>query len=175
VTSQTVIVDTASQAKWNGMSLLMKPECPEFDRYRRYMVELDPKNTKNGLATDTRKVGIFMRALVTYNANLKDTTNVSTDAAPLASGVTLDQNYPNPCSGPAEVTYSLATATPVRLTIHDALGRELAVLAEGSSGPGAHSVTFDPRSFSIPPAAGLYMIRLVAGSEVRTRTMIMVK
>ena len=69
---------------------------------------------------------------------------------------------PNPTGDRARVAFSLAEAGPARLSVVDALGREVAVLAEGGFGAGAHEATFD--TARLP--AGVYAIRLDAGGQV---------
>jgi hypothetical protein len=72
---------------------------------------------------------------------------------------------PNPIHDHASVSYALAAAGPVRLTLHDVLGRELAVLAAGARAAGAHAAALD--ASALPP--GVYVLRLTAGAEVVTR------
>ncbi len=72
--------------------------------------------------------------------------------------------WPNPASGSATVGYGVAEAADVRVSVVDALGREVAVLAEGPRGPGRHAATLD--GSALP--AGVYVVRVAAGAEVRT-------
>jgi hypothetical protein len=84
-------------------------------------------------------------------------------AVALASGAVA----PNPFAGRTQISYEVASAAPVRLSVYDALGREVAVLVDGPQEAGAHTATFDARGL----AAGTYVYRLVVGSEVRTGRM----
>jgi hypothetical protein len=76
----------------------------------------------------------------------------------------LDQNYPNPFNGQTMIRYHVAeragastNAThAVRLTVHDVLGREVAILANETVPPGTHTVSFDARGL----ASGVYFYRL---------------
>ncbi len=172
-TRQSVMVDTTVKALWNGLSLLMKLDCPEFDRFRRYHINDDPMYTGNPPATDTRKVGIYMRALVTYNAQLPDTKPVSTGDLPVATTASLDQNFPNPFHGRTDIRFTLAQTTQVRLSVHDVLGRTVAVVAEGMMAPGVHTAVFDAAMRALP--AGFYLLRLSAGDVVQTRSMLMLQ
>ncbi|MCZ7557009.1 MAG: SBBP repeat-containing protein [Bacteroidia bacterium] len=89
----------------------------------------------------------------------------------------LAQNYPNPVyNGEAGAsatifTYSLAAEAYVRLTIHDALGREVAVVVEGVRPAGTQSISFN--ASGLP--AGSYVCRLEAQGVVRTRMMHIVR
>ncbi|HIL58420.1 MAG TPA: T9SS type A sorting domain-containing protein, partial [Rhodothermales bacterium] len=59
----------------------------------------------------------------------------------------------------------------VRLAVYDLLGREVAVLAEGTRPAGAHTARFDSRAL----AAGAYLVRLDAGGQSATRRLTVVK
>ena len=65
---------------------------------------------------------------------------------------------PNPTAGRALVTYRTAAAGPVRLSVLDVLGREVALLADGPAPAGAHAAALD--AAALP--AGLYLLRLHA-------------
>ena len=75
---------------------------------------------------------------------------------------------PNPTAGRADVPFSLARAGAVRLAVYDALGREVAVLADGDRAAGAHRAAFDATGL----AAGVYVVRLTTadGALVRRLT-----
>ena len=79
-------------------------------------------------------------------------------AAPLVTG--LAAPYPNPTAGAATVTYTLAEPGEVSLTVYDALGRRVAVLAEGSHAAGAYEASVGA---GLP--AGAYVVRLEAGGQ----------
>ncbi|MCZ7557008.1 MAG: T9SS type A sorting domain-containing protein [Bacteroidia bacterium] len=89
----------------------------------------------------------------------------------------LAQNYPNPVyNGEAGAsatifTYSLAAEAYVRLTIHDALGREVAVVEDGIRQGGMHSVVFD--AAALP--AGMYMVRLESAGLVKVKRLSVVR
>ena len=52
----------------------------------------------------------------------------------------------------------------MRLAVYDVLGREVAVLVDGQLEAGAHVASFEAGSL----ASGVYVYRLVVGSEVQT-------
>lgn len=72
--------------------------------------------------------------------------------------------YPNPFNPATNVRFSVPDLMPVRLTVHNILGQELATLFEATLPPGSHTVSFDARGF----ASGIYLLRLRAGSNVAT-------
>ena len=73
--------------------------------------------------------------------------------------------YPNPSSGRVTVAFSVEAATTVRLSVVDALGREVAVLADGPVEAGAHRAELDATAWP----AGVYVLRL-ATADGRTAT-----
>ncbi len=81
----------------------------------------------------------------------------------LALGVSVG---PNPVRSSARVTYGVVESADVRVSVYDALGREVAVLASGPKGAGMHDAAFD--GASLP--AGVYVVRAVVGAEARTAT-----
>ena len=68
---------------------------------------------------------------------------------------------PNPVAHRATVRFELAEAGPARLAVVDALGREVAVLAEGSHAAGVHDAAWDAARL----APGLYVLRLDTAGE----------
>ncbi len=74
-------------------------------------------------------------------------------------------------SGSTTIRYEIGTAGPVSLKVYDALGREVAVLVDGTLAPSAYEATFDASGL----ASGIYVYRLVAGNEVLTGSMTLVK
>ena len=83
----------------------------------------------------------------------------------------LHQNHPNPFNPNTTIRYELPTASEVRLTVYDILGRELSTLVNERRDVGVHEVTFDGSSIS----SGVYFYRLQAGGVVQSRKMVIVK
>ena len=77
---------------------------------------------------------------------------------------------PNPTRGRTTVAFGVAERQDVRVAVYDALGREVAVLADGAYEAGRHDVVFDGAAFS----AGLYVVR-VEGAEGRTAQVTVVR
>ena len=78
---------------------------------------------------------------------------------------------PNPASGRATVAFGVAAPADVRVSVYDALGREVAVLAEGSYGIGRHDLALE--AGSLP--SGVYVVRAVVGAETRTTRVTVVR
>ncbi len=60
-----------------------------------------------------------------------------------------------------EVVYTLASSTPVRLSLYNSLGTEIAVLVEGQQAAGSYRVIWNDRHNKVP--AGIYFMSLEAG------------
>ena len=83
-----------------------------------------------------------------------------------SGAVALEPTRPNPAAGRALVPFTLDRPADVRLAVYDALGREVAVVAEQAYGAGAHAEVLDTSAL----APGTYVVRLVAGADVVLRT-----
>ncbi|MEM0961097.1 MAG: DNRLRE domain-containing protein [Bacteroidota bacterium] len=78
---------------------------------------------------------------------------------------------PNPSVAAAEVSYTLASPTPVRVEVVDALGRSVSVLTDGPHVAGRHRVSLDRPDLP----AGVYAVRIQAGSESLVRQVVLVR
>jgi hypothetical protein len=92
-----------------------------------------------------------------------------TDALPATFA--LSPAYPNPFNPSTAIGFQLPVFGQVRLSVHDALGREVAVLADGVMPAGRHSVTWDARN----QASGVYLVRMSAAGGSFVRKVVLVK
>jgi subtilisin family serine protease len=90
---------------------------------------------------------------------------------PVTDSITLLPNYPNPFNPTTQIRWEMPNAGYARITVHDILGRELAVLADGLHSSGTHSALFDGSGL----ASGMYLYRLETPSGVVTRKMTLIK
>ena len=104
-----------------------------------------------------------------YAISAPEPVKVSGGTSPSASPLSLSAS-PNPSRGRVALSFRLPSASGVRLTLHDALGREVAVLADGARAAGPHRVA-TPAGL----APGVYLARLAAGGAVATRTLAVVR
>ncbi len=86
---------------------------------------------------------------------------VSASAAAAPTGVVV---APNPFSSQTTLRYTVETPSAVRLAVYDVLGREVAVLVDGTLEAGAHTATLDASRL----APGAYVYRLQTGDTVTT-------
>ena len=89
----------------------------------------------------------------------------------------LGQNYPNPFNTWTTIAFSLPDRAPCRLSILDLQGRRVRdLLAREDLPPGRHRVAWDGTGDAGGEAAsGVYLYRLRAGSETRTRRLVLAK
>jgi hypothetical protein len=89
---------------------------------------------------------------------------------------TLSQNYPNPFNPETVIGYALGEASDVRLIIYNVLGQQVRELVNASQAPGQYSVRWDGRNaLGAQVTSGVYIYRLVAGTQVEMRKMILLK
>jgi hypothetical protein len=78
--------------------------------------------------------------------------------------------WPNPSRSDVRIDYAVARAVPVRLSVVDVQGREVAVLAEGAHQPGRYQAMWAGQTPSGPAPVGMYFIRYrVPGQEMTKR------
>lgn len=99
------------------------------------------------------------------------TVGVADGGAELPQQPVLDQNYPNPFNPATQIRYAVPQAGPVQLAVYDALGRQVALLADGVQAAGTHQVTFD--ASALP--SGVYVYRLTTGVRTLTRPMVLLR
>ncbi|MDT0630427.1 T9SS type A sorting domain-containing protein [Rubrivirga litoralis] len=79
--------------------------------------------------------------------------------------------WPNPTRGAATVAFGLAAGGAARVAVYDALGREVAVAADGPFGSGRHVVGLPARALP----AGVYVVRVTTEGGVRTARLTVVR
>ena len=95
----------------------------------------------------------------------------STQAQPsLPRAFALERAWPNPSVGNVRVSFALPRQAPIRLSVIDLAGREIALLADGIETAGVHRASWDGRADGRRARAGLYFIRYrVPGKDMATR------
>jgi hypothetical protein len=122
---------------------------------------------------------LYRRALgqaeitATWNTDLGDCelTAINNNNTGIPSAYKLEQNYPNPFNPSTMINFSIPRSGMVDLRVFDILGREVAVLVNGMTVAGNHTVPFDASSL----ATGVYFYTLVSGDFRETKKMLLVK
>lgn len=83
----------------------------------------------------------------------------------------LETPFPSPFTAQTQIGFVLPESGPVRLTVYNALGREIQVLEESILGRGRHEVTFEAPHLP----SGVYYVRLQAGREVHNASIVITR
>ena len=111
------------------------------------------------------KTGVWRRPLSEL------TTSAQSPSSQLPVEFELDQNYPNPFNPTTTIRYALPQRSHVTLTVFNTLGQQVALLVNGDQDARSHEVKFDASTL----ASGVYFYRLLAGSFVQIRTMLLLR
>jgi len=83
----------------------------------------------------------------------------------------LHQNYPNPFNPLTKISYEIAKAEQVDLSVYDITGNRVATLVRGFQNPGMYHVEFLADKLS----TGVYFYRIEAGDWIDTKKMLIIK
>jgi photosystem II stability/assembly factor-like uncharacterized protein len=117
------------------------------------------------------------RVLKTTNGGVTFIQPISNE---IPSNFKLYQNFPNPFNPSTNIKFDISPlpgGVPegrgrfVRLTIHDLLGREVAILVYENLNPGNYEVEFDAKDLP----SGIYFYKLQAGEFTETKKMSLLK
>jgi subtilisin family serine protease len=115
--------------------------------------------------------------LGTYNrgGNIYQATPVADEGVP-AFSTALNANYPNPFNPTTTISYSLANAGNVQISIFNQKGQLVRTLQEGQMPAGDHQVVWNGRDDNgASVASGIYYYRMQSGKYSSTRKMVMMK
>jgi hypothetical protein len=132
----------------------------------QFQLKTDGGVTRDGWFVDD--IGIFIYTIP---------TDVSDNADPVYT-FSLDQNYPNPFNPTTKIKYTIPSVSQsgvekslTTLKIYDVLGNETAVLVNEEKIAGNYEVEFDAANLS----SGIYFYKLISGSFVETKKMILLR
>ena len=83
----------------------------------------------------------------------------------------LDQNYPNPFNPATTINYQLPEKNYVSLKVYDILGNLVTTLVDQEMDAGYYNVNWNASQL----ASGIYIYRIISGSFVSTKKMILMK
>jgi hypothetical protein len=83
----------------------------------------------------------------------------------------LSQNYPNPFNPVTNINFSIPKAGNVKLTVYDALGKEITELVNDNYNAGTYNVDFDAGHLS----TGVYYYKLESGEFTDIKKMVLIK
>jgi len=109
-------------------------------------------------------------AMNVMGANLRKESGEG-NANVLPTEYSLDQNYPNPFNPNTTINYQLPENNQVSLKVYDILGNLVATLVEKEMEAGYYGVNWNASQL----ASGIYIYRIISGSFVSTKKMILMK
>ncbi|MCZ6776624.1 MAG: T9SS type A sorting domain-containing protein, partial [Ignavibacteria bacterium] len=90
--------------------------------------------------------------------------------------VTLQQNYPNPFNPNTTIGYDLPIEGNVMLKIYNSLGQEIRTLVDANQTPGQKSEVWDGKdNLGREVSSGIYVCRLIAGENIQSRKMLLLR
>jgi spore coat protein A, manganese oxidase len=106
---------------------------------------------------------VYSKTNVIQDANVKAIND--------ATGVRLEQNFPNPLVNETEIRFYMPDDGHVRLTLFNQLGEQIKVLIDSNAPAGVNTVMLDKGNLS----GGVYYYKLETGIFKETRKMIIAK
>jgi len=107
---------------------------------------------------------------IDYDGKYEYSKVIEADVRPL-DNFTLEQNYPNPFNPSTTIGYILNEKGNIKLTLYNAIGKEIAVLVNEEQDKGYHKTILNAENL----ASGVYFYKLQAGSLVETKKMLLMK
>jgi hypothetical protein len=160
IDSVAVLLDEARVRNFARWPVLGKYVWPNYFVGQTYQEEIDYLRR-------------WIRDRVSWLDGQWETTSIGRGAGDQvkAGEFSLSQNYPNPFNGGTTIRYMLPRQTDVRVTVFDALGRQMVSLVQGKQAAGHHQVFFD--GSALP--SGMYFCRIQAGGLVQTKALLLLK
>ena len=89
----------------------------------------------------------------------------------IPAAFSLSQNYPNPFNPVTTIRYTLEKSSDISLKVYSISGKLVETLYSGSKPAGEYSITWNASDL----ASGVYFYKLISGTNVLTRKMILIK
>jgi hypothetical protein len=152
VTSPSVVVQNSTSYHW----FVPNKKFPVFEiKYSSTII--------NNVPTSASKS-------VNYNSN-STTIGISTISTEVPAEFKLYQNYPNPFNPTTKIKFDVSESKQVKLALYDILGKEVAILVNGTLKAGTYEYDLNASSLS----SGEYFYKLTAGELIQTRKLTLIK
>ena len=152
-----------------------------FDAQDRLIIGYDVKNvavcyyqdpTNPQAPPQSRVERIWWAVRLGFYARPGDNPSTPVEDQPeVPATASLEPNFPNPFNPMTTIPFALEQSGSVTLTVHDMLGRTVAVLVDGVQPAGRHEIAWDAGSHP----SGSYVYRLEAGGRTQTRVLTLLK
>ncbi|MAB67057.1 MAG: hypothetical protein CL662_09465 [Bacteroidetes bacterium] len=127
---------------------------------------IDLKWTVMAVASDSTRMAENSNAI-----SFTTMIGVSNEQEELPLTFKLNQNYPNPFNPTSTIQFTLPQSGEVRLDVFTITGQLVTTLVNSRMSSGEHAVTFDGSNL----ASGVYIYRIMAGNNVQTKRMTLIK
>ena len=108
---------------------------------------------------------------IDYDGTATYTEVIEVDYSIIPVEFSLSQNYPNPFNPATTIKFGISELTNVTLKIYDALGSEVETLVSEKLEPGYYKHEWNASRF----ASGVYFYRIIAGTFVETKKLVILK
>jgi photosystem II stability/assembly factor-like uncharacterized protein len=162
VTTSSSIYRTSN----SGLNWILQPLPSHSSFYCIYMVDSLTGWAGGGYSAMFNSSGFILKT--TNGGNPIGIKPISSD---IPKEFRLCQNYPNPFNPSTSITFDIKRTSYTRLSVFDALGREVGVPVDEVLEPGNYKITFDGSRLS----SGIYFYRLSSNDFSDTKKMILLK
>jgi len=107
--------------------------------------------------------------LVGYASDINDNVAICDDCTPEAFA--LDKAYPNPFNPSTTIQFSIVDASDFEISVYNITGQRVDVLSSGYAEPGVYKQVWNAADFT----SGVYFIRLIAGANIATQKVVLIK
>jgi hypothetical protein len=104
-------------------------------------------------------------------SSLTNLIGIQFDNVPTPDAYQLSQNYPNPFNPNTTINFMIPKAGNVKVTIYDALGKEIEVLVNKDYAAGKHSISWNAARYS----SGVYFYRMETSGFNTVKKMLLLK
>lgn len=135
----------------------------------KYVQDVVEQKVGTGEISQARIDASYARIMALKDERIPSSIGRVGQERPLA--ITLRQNYPNPFNPSTTIAWELPENMHVRVSVYDVVGREVAVLADGTFASGSHTANWNAANM----ASGVYIYRIVTAYGAESRTMSLIK
>ena len=154
----------------------VQPVCAEYEdesavlvdaRYHQFQMCMVPDG-EGGILTawnDWRSSTGYQEGDDVYIMRINDGHSMSVKNSPPVAGLpglwSLAAAYPNPFNSTTRISFTTPVRAELKVTVFDALGRQVASLANGIHAAGEHTLTWNSKdSFGQPVVSGMYFYEI---------------
>jgi hypothetical protein len=105
------------------------------------------------------------------NGSFKFSPSVEVNFNSQINNFTLDQNYPNPFNPSTTISYSIPSASNVKISVFNSLGQQVKNVENGYKNAGSYKVTLNASDLN----SGIYFYKIEAGQYSSIKKMMLVK